>query len=406
MVAPHFGREALLQAARAALDEPRSAGILLCGPAGVGKTYTAEALVDELSGPVWRVYATSSDIPLGALAPHLPADLADGGLSPTVVLKRLLADDDVATTVLVDDAPSLDLRSAEALMHAADSGHVRLVLTQRDGTSLPDVLDGLARRAALTRFDVAELDRESTAALASHLAGGPLAEHAVAELHHVTQGNALYVREVVRAALDANRLRQSADGFVLEGIPAETGRLVDLVARRLAVLAPAEREAMVTVAAAEPLGPGELGSLVGEQTLRRLDDLGHLATTLDGRRLMIRLSHPLHGEVLRADTSPLRLRTIRAEVARRIASLGSRRREDRLRMATWSLDGGLDVDAGVLHEAARTAFIAGDAVLSERLAAAAFDQAPASTSAGRSMWRAMSWATRPPCWSITPGGNR
>ena len=61
-------------------------------------------------------------------------------------------------------------------MHAADSGHIRGVLTQRDGTSLPEVLDGLLRRGALTRFEVAELDRDATAEVASHFAGRPLAD--------------------------------------------------------------------------------------------------------------------------------------------------------------------------------------------------------------------------------------
>jgi DNA-binding CsgD family transcriptional regulator len=89
-----------------------------------------------------------------------------------------------------------------------------------------------------------------------------------------------------------------------------------------------------------------------------------------------RLAHPLYGEILRSRLSPLRARTLSRRLADAVADRRSRRRDDVLRLATWRLDGGGDVQGRILIEGARRARMLFDFELGERLARAAVDAHP------------------------------
>ncbi len=86
--------------------------------------------------------------------------------------------------------------------------------------------------------------------------------------------------------------------------------------------------------------------------------------------------HPLYGEVLRAGVTPLQGRRIRYRLAEALQATGARRREDTVRLAALSVDGGFDVEPDVLSAAARTARFSLDLDLAERLGRRAFEVAP------------------------------
>jgi Tetratrico peptide repeat len=121
--------------------------------------------------------------------------------------------------------------------------------------------------------------------------------------------------------------------------------------------------------------------------MEALEGQGLVAVEQDGRRLMIRLAHPLYGEVLRHHTPTLRARAVCRQLADTLASMGMRRREDLLRLATWRLDGGDPTRPNLLAEAARRAASA-DSVVAERLARAAV-QAGGGFDAGLALGRAL-----------------
>ena len=381
-----IARSREFELARSLVNDDACRGVLFFGGAGVGKTYLAEAFVDSLAVdgvPVWKVFGSgvTADIPLGAIAANLPADMVATGVAPSIALKQLLASRSQPTMVLLDDADMLDDPTAAALLNAADAGVAKLVVTQRSATLLPDSLARATRSGAITRIECTPFDSSATIRLAEHLAGGRLSPSTRDRIVEVTDGNPLYVREVVLAAMERGAVSRTTGGLSIDAIPANATRLVDLLAARLAGLSNEARDALTRVAAAELLGPGELASFADQVTLDQLELDGLVKMTLDDRRLHIRMGHPLHGEILRATQSPLRLRAIRAEIADAIGSFGARRRHDGLRLATWSLDGGRDVDPETLEVASRTAHFAGDDELAARLGRAAFERAPSYSTA-------------------------
>ena len=103
-----------------------------------------------------------------------------------------------------------------------------------------------------------------------------------------------------------------------------------------------------------------------------LEEAGLVRVTQDRRRMVVRLTHPLYGEVVRTQTSQLRARKIRRALADGVLNFGSRRHDDTLAVASWRLDAG-DVDPVGFATAAFDAIRRHDSDLAERLASAAHD---------------------------------
>jgi hypothetical protein len=79
----------------------------------------------------------------------------------------------------------------------------------------------------------------------------------------------------------------------------------------------------------------------------------------------------LHGEVERGQLSLLRSRASARALADALTAAGARRREDNLRLAVWSLEGGGSFQPDIMYSAAMTARQRYDFPLAERLARAA-----------------------------------
>jgi ATP/maltotriose-dependent transcriptional regulator MalT len=120
----------------------------------------------------------------------------------------------------------------------------------------------------------------------------------------------------------------------------------------------------------EPLGPAELRALAPPAVVESLERKGLLVSRRDGRRVEVRLGHPIYGDVLRSRVSALRLPEIARSLAEAVEATGARRREDVLRIATWRLEGG-GAQPGLMLAAATTARWRYDFPLAERLALAA-----------------------------------
>jgi DNA-binding NarL/FixJ family response regulator/tetratricopeptide (TPR) repeat protein len=362
----------------------RRRGLLVVGPAGLGKSRLALELGERAASEGAEVAhlagsPAGANLTLAAVAPLLPADVADVAVPVLVLLRRALEEraEGRPIVLVVDDAHLLDDASALLVHQLAAAGAVQVIATQRAGALAPDPIARLVGDHLVERLELGPLDREGTADLAELIAGERLERAADERLWHLTAGNPLFIREILLSLADEGASGGALVKRLLDPDAVAAPRLVDLVRHRLADLGEDDREALVHVAFGEPLGPGELAGLAGDDAIARLDRSGLLDSALDGKRLVVRLAHPLYGEVLRADTSALQRRAIRYRLAEALQATGARRRADVVRLAAWATDGGYEVPVATLTDAARIARFSHDHDLAERLARAAFELEPA-----------------------------
>jgi DNA-binding CsgD family transcriptional regulator len=354
-------------------------GAVVAGPSGVGKTRLAVeclALAERDGCATARVTATraAAELPFGALAPLL----APEGDGPGVVDDRadLLHRSASALAgraaggrlvLLVDDAHLLDDSSATLVHQLTATGSAVVLATVRSAEPAPDPIVAIWKDRLVERVDLAGLGGDSIVDLLTRVLGGPVDPAAANELTERCQGNVLFLRELVTGALDDGALQSEGGIWRLRRPLAPSIRLTELVSARLGRLDDEERALLELVAVGEPLGQAELGELADPALAEQLERRALLAARLDGRRLEVRLAHPLYGDVLRAQTPALRRRAIARSLAEVIEAAGMRRREDALRVATWHLFGG-GGPPDVLLAGARSARWRYDFPLAERLA--------------------------------------
>jgi DNA-binding CsgD family transcriptional regulator len=130
------------------------------------------------------------------------------------------------------------------------------------------------------------------------------------------------------------------------------------------------RDVVELVACGEPLA---LALVEHEPGLEQAERVQLVEVVREGRRSLVRLAHPLYGEVLRGAMRPIRSRQVHRDLAERLGALPLRRRDDLLRLARLQVDAGMPADPAVLVPAARLAAARYDLVLAERLARRAAD---------------------------------
>ncbi|HEY8523745.1 MAG TPA: AAA family ATPase [Acidimicrobiales bacterium] len=383
---PFVGRARELGGVRAALLGG-ARGVVVAGAAGVGKTrLVAEALrqAEEAGCAVVRATGTlaARDLPLGAFRALLPDHDRPGVVDDRADMLRAAAATLVAgagdrrLVVSVDDAHHLDDTSATLVHQLAATGAAFVLATVRSREPAPDAVIALWKDGLAERLELTPLGEEGVDALLRAVLGGPVAPGAVAQLYARSQGNMLFLRELVAGALTDRTLRRDGREWVLRGPLATPGRLVEHVESRLAGLDPAERSLLELVAYGEPLHDAELDLIADADRIAGLERQGLLASRLDGRQLEVRLAHPIYGEVLRAATPPARERIIARALAEAVEAKGRLDADDVLRVAAWRLTGG-GAQPRVLLDGATAARWRYDFPLAERLARAALDAQPA-----------------------------
>ncbi|USX48774.1 LuxR C-terminal-related transcriptional regulator [Lentzea sp. HUAS12] len=331
---PFVGRDAELAAVRRAV---RGAGLIVAGPAGVGKT----RLLDEVTCDVrLRASAAMSEIPLGVMAPFLPS--ADSSPLAMLTAVRMALRGRV---VVVDDVHLLDDASAGLLHQLVQHREAVVVATLRSGERAPDPVVALWKDELLPRIELEPLGRTAVVEVLETVLGGVLDSVTADRLWTASAGNMLLLREMHFAAQWVSH----GGVWSLDGPLPLSPRLVELIEVHLAAVPADERRVLELLAFGEPL------DLAASEALD-----GLVTVTDDG----LRLAHPLYGEVLRAQCPPLRKRNHQ----RHLASL----LDDPLRVAVLRLDSGTADDPAQLLTAANIASATGGVVLAERLARAAW----------------------------------
>ncbi|MGW0918981.1 LuxR C-terminal-related transcriptional regulator [Streptomyces sp. NPDC002755] len=294
---PFTGRDEELELVRRSLAVGRP-GMVITGPAGCGRTRLAMEAVRGTDCA--RVAGTpgTRDLPFSAFAHLLPE---------TVTLHRAVQLLSGVRQLLVDDAHLLDDASAALLHQLAVQGRTRLLVLVTDGARPPGAVCRLWTGELLPRLALEPLPREDTAPLLDAGADGPLEPLAANRLYRLCGGDLRLLRDL----LDALRERslpardEDTDERTWRGPIPVTPALRERAAAVLGRTCPDEREILDRLAFAEPL-PLAADSL-DLRILERLEADGLLDVDDDET---VRLAHPLHGPVLRAETGRLRARRL------------------------------------------------------------------------------------------------
>ena len=371
------GRSREMATAQGWLSDGRH--VVLQGPAGCGKSRLAGEIVAAAAatGVLTRRIAGSpsaTPIPLAALSA-----LVEGDIGGDIVSRSLLALEADGRSgagdpiLLVDDAHSLDDASAVAVHQIGLSGRVRLVMTVRAGSPAPPALGRLLAEPGVERLDMPPLDDVDVADLLHTALDGPLETRSLDVLVRTSQGNPLFLRELVVGSIDAGVLTRSEGLWRFRGDVRVTPQLAEVVMARIAPLPAAQRDAMEILAIGGSLDLAFASRLVDLEDLESLERAGLVSVRRETVGDVLDVAHPLHRELIRAQLGPLaRMRVLRQLAEADAAVPGPRTAHDELRGVVWRVRGGLEVPGDRLMHAALAAMAAFDTPLGAELAELAF----------------------------------
>lgn len=375
---PLTGRREEMQAITGAIEDPNVAGMVVCGAAGVGKSRVVkEALTAAaVSGSEvrWAVgTASATSLPLGAFATW-----EESGSTDTLELVRGVIDSLIAAPpgvpviVGVDDAHHLDDLSAFVLHQIVQRGAAKVLVTVRDGEPVPAAIQDVWRSGQFDRLDLQPLSLEESTTLLSTTLGGGVDSATARRLWTLTRGNVLYLRNIVEREIGDGRLTKQHESWRWTGDPVLPPGLVELIGTRMGSLPESVSDVIDVLAVGEPLELAALKRITDPTGVEEADIRGLITLEDVGRRIEVRLAHPLYGEVRRSRVAPTKLRRLRGLVAAELAS--SDDRDDlqmTVRRATLTIDSDLEPDAELLTSAARGAIWMWNLSLANRLADAA-----------------------------------
>jgi DNA-binding CsgD family transcriptional regulator len=382
------GRDSELEIIRRALSGTGNhSGVVIAGAAGVGKTWLAREVLRRAEGSGertnWIVGTESAhELPLGAFIGSLGDAMSDPLTNVRRVINSFVAQQRKGRVVVgVDDAHLLDGLSALVVHQLAQSGGARLVVTMRTANAAPDAVTALWKDGLLTRLDLEPLSAAAARQVIESTLGGPVDARSAARFSQLTDGNTLFLRQLVTDQMAAGRMRKLAGVWMWDGGVAVSASLSDTVGRQLGRLSPRLALVVDTLSQCEPLAMDVLCDLVQRRDLAAAERMGLVSVERTGGTLMARLAHPLFGELRRASAGEMYLSAIRGRLATRLAKNGDADMHATVRRALLSLDSDLDPEPELYLQSARHAMTLLDLDLADRFATAAA-QAGAPGAAG------------------------
>lgn len=373
---------------------------MFAGEPGVGKTFLARLLADEAAQRpdcevIWLAAAASGpSIPFGAFAPFVPNIGGKPGVQPDPfymlqMLRRALVERAGGRRLVigVDDAHRLDSRSATLLYQLVAEENAKAILAMRTREDVAEAVRGLWKEGLVRRIDLGPLGRDLTLLLAQqmlesyateppvHLTGRhrqpPLLAGDVGErLWSFSEGNAMFLRELIAAGIESGWIVQENELWRSRGELHIGPRLAEMLDERLVGLAEGERAALDLLAVGGDLPLDVLTKLAGVGEISSLHRRGLIRIDRTSGEQHAQPAHPLIAEVVRSDIHPLRTSQLSRDLADAFER-ENRTASDLLRIVAWRLQAGADQSADVLLVASKKAAEHQDWHLSRRLAEAA-----------------------------------
>jgi len=380
---PLVGRDSTLTRISSAFRDATASVVVLCGPSGVGKTRLAAEVAGVLAAEGWLVIPvaaseTLATIPLGALAPALGGEIRGFDASAhdaTALFDRARRSVEASAggrgvLMMVDELSLLDALSIAVITQLLAAGTMRLVATLRSGDPMPDSILSMWTSNSALRVDVQPLAVAEFEALLTGILGSPVSHRSAAQLHRVSGGNPLYLRELVLGALDGGQFTLSEGVWQLVDAPSGTPALHELIRARLRHLNAEDLGIVERLAVCQPLQLGELAEPGARKRVAGLEAAGIVAVDELSGRLLLTLAHPQYVAAVRSSLSRVRVIDLLLDQADVVASRPMAP-DDELRVALWRLEAGEPSDHALLSRAAHLALIAQDNPAVMRLAAAA-----------------------------------
>lgn len=311
------GRDKECAVLRRALRDDTAPTVVVAGPAGIGKTrLITEAVADRRDVRWVHPSFAAAAVPLGAFAEHVDPVIVD----PLLRIRSLIqsftsgADDPV---VVVDDIQVLDQMSTIVVQTLMAIPTVRVVLGYRTAGPPTPLLAEVLGASGVLRIDLEPLSRTAVDGLVSQALGEDVTESVRGDLWRLTQGNSLYVTELLAdlESLGAASLWDSERQ--VPGTVRVPKSLIDVVSTRIGDLPEATADVLDMVALAEPVPVSVITALTAPTALESAEVL-RLVVVDDGPGGDVRLAHPLYGEVRRASAPATRLRRLRTLLVREL----------------------------------------------------------------------------------------
>jgi pentatricopeptide repeat protein len=335
------GRDHELALVRDAIAEGSNvAGVVIAGPAGVGKTRLAQEAVAGLGRRVFSVVGTpaAQPIPLAPLLDLLPAVgvPAEQGIQAA---RARLAGRRPRLVLLVDDAHWLDTATQTLLHLLVRARKVRVVVTVRDDAEIPPTIRDLWKEGHLRHLRLGPLGPVDSAVLLERLAGAPVEASVAAAFHHRSQGLPLALRELMCEALAEGALAVR-DGLARAVAPLPSSRqLLDVIAGNQTRLGRRQRDVLDLVAVAEPVPLRVLRRLVDLDVLRDCERDG-LVRLAGADQPVVMLGHPLYGEAVLAGLGSLERQLLLERLIDAAQEITGSDEALALRVACWCIEAG------------------------------------------------------------------
>lgn len=344
-------------------------GMVLHGPAGIGKTSVARRVVRSALDAGFDVEWLTAPSAVGAPRVWL-APLRQNG--STVRTRVDLLHELEATIrrrspqrpllVVVDDAPALDAADVDLLAHLARRNLLFLVATARGSSSRPAIFRPMLVDGTFESIAIDPLPDDQIVDAAENFLGGPLDRTAATAIAEAAGGVGLFAREYVAANLAGGALVDLDGAWRFAAPPGVPPTLIELVNAKSDDVTDAQQSFLDVLAMIQPLP----ATILPIDDLAALEDMG-LISTDDVDHASIRFTHPLFAEAILAAHGPLRRRAVAVRALEVLQQLPATDPDRDLRTAAHCLAHDLPMDADLAIAGARQALNAVDPVLARQL---------------------------------------